>query len=278
MNRRDFLQLSSTVTALAASGYMPLLAAPGKTRNIFTTPSAIEPITGALKKFTPAADSVSHDKYSIAYDLIRWRTAKGTNPSVNDLTGSLRIERTGSARNGRYTVAQTVKLPGPDQECFLNVDIQTKGELNEATKWSISGYQNEKKSSVKQPDSEIEFTGKKDGNSIVVSGGGIQLPMSVSEPLVPLWALPDTLAARLADGNHQTFQIAVLEDGFVIRPNQTLEYEGLIQVPCAAGTVGLHAWRHTGPGVLPIHWVLDDQGRTQLMTHSMVSWTLKEIS
>ena len=69
MDRRHFLQ-ATVVTALAAQGYLPLLAAerrakPAKRagrnaiyrgpKNIYTEPAAMEPITGYLPRFKPLA-------------------------------------------------------------------------------------------------------------------------------------------------------------------------------------------------------------------------------
>lgn len=271
MKRRSFIQVSSTITALLASGRMPLFAADASDRNIFTDPPAIEPITGKLPTFTPKTGSTSMSAYSSTYNLIRWTSATDLNPSTNVSNGSLQISRTSA---GVYTAVQNITLPGANQLCFFQVDVATQGTLNEATGWTVSGYHNEKASTSRQRHSEIELVGQKSGSAIVISGTNVCFNRTVTESLVPLWALPDTLAVKMAASNTSTFTVAVLEDGLVIRPNQQFDYEGAIQVPCAAGTVTFYSWRQTGPGVLPTHWVFDSSGRAQLMTHSKINWIL----
>ena len=88
MDRRNFLQITAA-SVLAAQGHLPLLAAEGKGKkrgkpvkaggytessNIYTEPSAIEPITGYLPKFKPVGTGAMSDAF----------TARLVRPAANE--------------------------------------------------------------------------------------------------------------------------------------------------------------------------------------------------
>ena len=84
MDRRDFLQIAA-LTTLIAQGNLPLLATERKRKNkkraakkdvytassnIYTEPSAIEPITGYLPKHTPITAGKMSKTFTAKYSLI----------------------------------------------------------------------------------------------------------------------------------------------------------------------------------------------------------------
>ena len=86
MNRREFLRLTAYASSLVLAGRLPLLSAgrkksrPGRkqqsarqtspaSRNIFTEPPAIEPVTGYLDKFRPIATGTMRGDFTAKYDL-----------------------------------------------------------------------------------------------------------------------------------------------------------------------------------------------------------------
>jgi hypothetical protein len=49
---------------------------------------------------------------------------------------------------------------------------------------------------------------------------------------------------------------------------------GKIEIPVKGGTVMLDSYAHTGWGVTPTHYLVDAQGRVQLITMTTVNWAL----
>jgi len=67
----------------------------------------------------------------------------------------------------------------------------------------------------------------------------------------------------------------LLQDLSLFKPNQSLTYDGVTPVKLRDGkTVMLKTYAQTGQGILPTHYLLDDQGRPQLITSSILSWAL----
>ncbi|NQU43952.1 hypothetical protein HQ520_11755, partial [bacterium] len=67
-----------------------------------------------------------------------------------------------------------------------------------------------------------------------------------------------------------------LQDLSLFKPSQTLGDAGSFDVATAQGTAALRGIYQIGQGVLPIHYLLDDQGRLQIMTQQTTAWVLKE--
>ena len=63
-------------------------------------------------------------------------------------------------------------------------------------------------------------------------------------------------------------------DDAALRPNQTLRYEGKIDVPVQGGEVKMDSYVQTGESIVPIHYLVDDQGQVQLITMGTVNWAL----
>ena len=58
------------------------------------------------------------------------------------------------------------------------------------------------------------------------------------------------------------------------RPNQTLRYEGEIEIPVKGGMAKLDSYAQKGDGILPIHYLVDGKGQVQLITLATVNWVL----
>jgi hypothetical protein len=67
----------------------------------------------------------------------------------------------------------------------------------------------------------------------------------------------------------------LLQDLSLFKLGQVLTYDGLTPVKIKGGkTVKLQTYAQTGQGILPIHYLLDDLMRPQLITASLLSWAL----
>ena len=63
-------------------------------------------------------------------------------------------------------------------------------------------------------------------------------------------------------------------DDAALRKEQTLRYMGKIDVPVNGGNVEMDSYVQTGIGVLPTHYLVDDNGMVQLITSDAVNWVL----
>jgi hypothetical protein len=67
-----------------------------------------------------------------------------------------------------------------------------------------------------------------------------------------------------------------LRDATLLKPNQTLAYDGQVEVPVKNGqTLALESYAQTGEGILPTHYLLDSKRRVQLVTCGFLSWALQ---
>ena len=65
----------------------------------------------------------------------------------------------------------------------------------------------------------------------------------------------------------------MLQDLPVLRANQNLIDEGPVDLD--SGTY--HSYAQTGEGILPVHYLLDDRQRPQLVTFGLIAWALTDI-
>jgi len=93
-------------------------------------------------------------------------------------------------------------------------------------------------------------------------------------PLIARYALWPLLASGKLKVEPLKFDML---DECTLRRDQTLRYMGQLEVPVKDGTATLDSYAHTGWGVVPTHYLVDDQGRVQLITMSTVNWALKTV-
>jgi hypothetical protein len=276
MNRREFMQLSASVTTLAAGGALPLLAADGKRekkqrrakkfgptsgpRNIFTEPSAIEPITGYLPKFKPARSGSMAGEFTATYHLIQ---AYGSGAkSRNNISGSLAV-----SFKGATCASKEIRTNRPAN--IVETTLHCAGELNTAEKWTL-------KSSVERmPDISFTERGVWDGKKMTVKSKSWTQTRTTSHPLISQWALLQLLASGKFKDKPLEFDML---DNSTLRPDQTLRYCGKVEVPVSGGRVKLDCYAQTGYGILPTHYLLDNAGRVQLITQETVNWALTKLS
>jgi hypothetical protein len=80
-------------------------------------------------------------------------------------------------------------------------------------------------------------------------------PLAAPPPLVPGWALFDTLR-RL----NSPLSFTMLEELDAVRPGQTLRPYRDAEVTMRGRAVRLRGWLQTGPGILPTTWWLHESG------------------
>lgn len=276
MDRRKFLHLTSA-TALAAQGFLPLLAAErrgvrratgarrGKfngPNNTFTEPAAIEPVTGYLAKFKPLSKGTMSDAFSAKYSLVMCRGSAAK--SNNIVRGSLDVAFSGSTctttevrREMTHKLANTVKTR-----------LQCRGKLNTASSWTLD-------SSVEDL-ADVHFVekGTWDGKTMVVKSKSWTQKRSTSNPLIGRWALLPLLSSGKLKSGPLTFDLL---DDSTLRADQTIRYTGEVEIPVAGGTAKLDCYAQTGRGIVPTHYLVDSDGRVQLITMSTVNWALTSL-
>lgn len=71
----------------------------------------------------------------------------------------------------------------------------------------------------------------------------------------------------------------LLQDLSLFKANHMLVYHGETRLKLKVGrTVTLQAYVQTGEGVLPIHYLCDEERRPQLVTTSLLSWALRGVA
>ena len=266
MTRRDFVKATATTVAILTSqGNLPLLAAQKNRKgvrrgqsNFFTEPCAIEPITGYLGGFSPAPAGSMTEAFKARYTLIHWNGAGAK--SRNSERGSIRVAwnsgqlKSTETRNNRP--ANTVKN-----------SIQCKGKWNSAVSWKLDSSFDGNKNGFKE-------SGVWDGKKMTVKAKSWTQENAVSSILIARWALLPLLASGELKESPLVFDML---DDSTLRPNQMLSYEGKIVIPVKGGSAKLDSYVQTGDGILPTHYLVDAQGRVQLITMSMVNWALTEL-
>ncbi|MHC4203705.1 MAG: hypothetical protein ACYSTT_03585 [Planctomycetota bacterium] len=289
MNRRDFLRLTAYASSLVLAGRLPLLSADRQQsrprlqqraarrtsatpQNIFTEPPAIEPVTGYLGKFRPVAAGSMRGDFTAKYDLIKWGAINNqTGRPRNRISGSLEIVR---KVNGRNTVYESVENRTGQTTSKVTASLNCRGKLDAALRWTaVSDVMNGR---LAQPDLSFEEQGLVDNGNIVRTNKLGTVKSVNSHTLIPHEALLALLAGDTVKSGDLHFDM--LQNGLVIKPNQTLHYSGRIQIPVAHRNAAMDCYVQTGYGILPTHYLVDGHGRMQLITQENTNWALKELS
>lgn len=280
MKRRDFLALATTTAAaLAAEGFLPVLAAEGTSKrparngqghrkpgplsngtNIFTEPCAIEPVTGYLPAFAPIASGAMQDGFTASYSLIAWKKAAAI--STNRVRGSLRIR----LAEGQYETRETRTSKKANT---VRTTMHCARDLNTVKSWRLE-------SSI-AGEEELRFVeeGVWDGTIMTVKAKSWSQQRTTTHPLIARWALLPLLASgRL---KNRPLRFDMLDDS-TLRPDQTLRYSGEIEIPVKGGKAKLDSYAQAGQGIVPTHYLVDRDGRVQLITMSHVNWALSALN
>ena len=273
MDRRHFLQ-TTAVTALAAQGYLPLLGAerkakPGKRagrnaiysdpKNIYTEPAAMEPITGYLPQFDPVANGTMSGTFVAKYSLIACNGSAAK--SINSVRGSLDVSFSGS-------ICRTTEIRQASPQNIVTTELTCDGRFNTASSWRLD-------SSVEGIE-DIHFIekGTWDGKTMVVKSKSWIQKRQTSHPLIGRWALLPLLSSGMVKSKPLTFDML---DDSTLRSDQILRYTGPIVIPVAGGTAKLDCYAQIGWGIVPTHYLVDAEGRVQLITMSTVNWALSNL-
>ncbi len=229
--------------------------------NSYVEPCAIEPVTGYLSTFSPLSGENMNGDFKAHYELVAWTGA--AEKSKNTPMGSLDVTfdkgqcQTFETRKGRGTVAAPTSI--------VKTSMQLTGEHNTTTQWTLE-------SQVEDRD-HVTFIeeGSWDGTTMSVKANSWSREVTTSNPLIHRWALLPLLASGSI--KEAPLEFDMLDDA-ALRPNQTLRYEGKIDVPVKDGEMKMDSYVQTGESIVPIHYLVDDKGQVQLITMGTVNWAL----
>jgi choline-sulfatase len=228
--------------------------------NIFEENYAIEPITGFLPTFTLGEGKSMNGDFTAHYALVSWSGA--TDISRNNLSGYLDV----TFEDGRCQT--TEKRDGskrPNSNSFVKTTMQLKGKNNTTTQWEIeSGVEGVEHVNL------IE-KGTWDGTNVSYKNKSWARKEITTNPLIHRWALLPVLASGRIKKAPLVFDML---DDCALRKNQTLRYQGKIDVPVKDGNVKMDSYVQTGYGIVPTHYLVDNNKRVQLITMGAVSWAL----
>lgn len=276
VNRRQFLKTGAIVTALVTAGRLPLLSAQTEANpsiDASTVPHAVKPIRDYLKRFLPAeAPLRKNETYSLTYDIIGWWFPGRQGTFANSVLGQVAIERIAADDGVVYEVNQRTRKGGLDN--FLEARIVCNaGDLNSLARWTLSSYSKSVKGEL-DPLSKLDEMGRCDEGRIRIESGDHKYGFVARNPVVTQWTVLDFLMRKANSASDAAFDL--LQDLSLFKPNQALAYDGVTVVELRGDrTIELQTYAQTGQGVLPIHYLLDERRRPQLVTNGMLSWALQ---
>lgn len=276
VNRRQFLKSSAIATALAATGRLPLLSAQteaGSAIDALTGPYAVKPIRDYLNRFSPANTPLrDSEQYKLFYDIIHWNWVAGKRGTFsNSVVGQVTITRKTANSQVIYEVSQQMRIGGVDNYLEARIFCDTN-DWNTIRKWTLRSHHTTTRGQL-EPLSELSEEGRYTNGRIRIESGNHRYEFGAKDPVFTQWAIPDFLIRKANSALNEKFYL--LQDLSLFKPNQFLTYDGLTPVNLKDGkTVTLQTYAHTGQGILPIHYLLDDQRRPQLITSSILSWAL----
>ncbi len=276
MNRRQFLKSSIIAATLAANGRLPLLAAEtgsGLSIDASTGPYALKPIRDYLSRFSPAEPHQDKwQQYTLTYDIIHWSWAKGKRGTyANSVIGQVVIKRKSKNDRVMYNISQQTQIGGVNNVIDAQI-ISNADDLSSLRSWRLRSYERGL-NSEKDRLSELTEQGTCQGGNIHIESGNYLYEYEARNHVVSQWTIPDILIQKASPKLDTKFDL--LQDLSLFKPNQHLVYDGQTVVKCKGGQrVTLQTFAQIGQAILPIHYLIDAQGRPQLITSSILSLAL----
>ena len=227
--------------------------------NIFTEPPAVEPVTGYLPKFKPVSRGAMSGAFAAKYSLVVHHGSAAK--SRNSVSGSLHVAFSGSE-------CETTESRRARCANIVKTKLTCSGEFNTVSSWTLE-------SSIEGArDLGFVEKGSWDGEAMVVRSRSWTQRRRTENPLIGRWALLGLLESGKLRKKPLTFDML---DDSTLRPGQVVRCTGEVEIPVAGGKTKLDCYAQTGRGVVPIHYLVDQAGRVQLITQSTVNWVLSEM-
>jgi len=280
VNRRQFLKTGAIAAALAEAGRLPLLTAQTAAKpslDASTGPYAVKPIRDHLRRFSPVEAPLSKSgNYRLTYDIVHWIWIDGRQGTfANSILGRVAIERQTADGKVAYEVNQRTRIGGVDN--FVEARIVCEAnDFNSLRQWTLNSYSKSIKGEL-DPLSRLGEKGRCEDGQIRIESDDHTYGFVAGNAVVTQWTILDLLMRRVNSASDAVFDL--LQDLSLFKPNQALVHDGVTPVELGNGrTIELQTYAQTGQGVLPIHYLLDEQRRPQLVTNSILSWALTQSS
>lgn len=274
------MKSAALISWLVAAGHLPLLAAElgnGSNIDAATGPAAVKPIRGHLSGFALGADGLaSRESYALTYDIVHWTgVAARTGETNNSVVGTVSVARRKHSNGIEYEVSQRTNFGG--MENVMEAQIACADDaLNTIRSWQIRTYSRDPSKKIVSLSDMTEIGENADGK-ILVKDGEYNHSFIPANPVVSQWTILDFLMRHATKTTSVTFDL--LQDLSLFKKDQTLVFDGTVEITVKDDQqVKLDTYSQTGEGILPIHYLLDKQNLPQLITNSIVSWALKDIS
>lgn len=290
VNRRQFLKTGAIAAALITTGRLPLLSAQTEVDpsiDASTGPYAVKPIRDHLKRFSPVQTPLRNiGDYGIAYDIIHWNWVNGRPGTYgNSVVGQVAIERRAAGDEVVYDINQGTRIGGLDNYLEARIVCEAN-DLNSVRGWTLKSYSTaagrrigpapQSLAGGSSPTLQLSEKGRCDNGDIRIESDGHEYGFRAENPVVTQWTIFDFLIHKASPAKDATFDL--LQDVSLFKPDQSLTYHGVTPVSLKGGkSLELRSYAQTGRGVLPIHYLLDEQGRPQLVTNSILSWSLAKL-
>ena len=244
--------------------------------DVATGPYAVKGIQEYLPRFTPVGKIVDDpDNICFTYGLVQSIFAPHQPPpSPNVVIGTLSIHREQRAEDIRYIVRRQTEIDGFRNLFEADITCQSD-EFDTLKSWEIC-IRHDLPSGDPVPTSLLRETGRSDAGLICFGTEDLRHEYRVHNPVVSLWTLFHFLMVYASEETSICFDL--LQDLSRLKPNQTLAFDGKIEVKVYNYyALSLDTYVHTGPGILPIHYLFDERGLPQLITANAVAWALTDI-
>lgn len=275
IDRRQFLQSGLMAAALVSAGKLPLLSAETTVDSDIdatTGPYAVKPIRDYLSRFSHVETPLRRGQYSLTYDIIHWQWKAGKrNTIANTVVGQVFIKSERQNNQAMYDISQQTIIGGVNN--FIEAQITCNADvLGSLSHWNLHSYEQSLQGKADRLSYLTEQGTCQDGR-IQVDSSNYSYEFEAENPVVTQWTVLDMLIRKASPQLSVTFDL--LQDLSLFKANQSLVYDGQTPVTIKDGnTVILQTYAQIGQGVLPIHYLLDAEGRPQLITSSILSWAL----
>ena len=276
MDRRQFLHCGLMATSLVATGRLPLLGDESSDASGIDSPEApyaVKPVRDHLPRFSPSTAAVQGRRQTLHYDIVHWhwgRTPRTTHE--NTVIGHVTIDRGRTDDGAIYEVAQKTKVGGADSVIEARITCRTD-QRHSVRAWRVKSF-GLGRDGRPDPLSQLIEEGRCEDGRIKVEGDGYHYEYRPRHPVLTQWQMPDALPRE--PGVRRDITLDLLEDASLFKPDQHVTYDGKVRVAVARGrTVTLDTYAQTGYGILPTHYLVDTDGRVQLVTRGVLSWALQ---
>ena len=242
-----------------------------------TGPHAVKAIRTGLPDFKPVDKSIADpDNITLTFDIVNWTFNPSLPPPLPIAhTGTLRIQRRVQIDEIHYHIEQQTTIGGGLNNLEARITCHPD-ELNTLKSWEIFAHY-ENPSGETDPRLNMLEKGQNNTGTLQIQNGNYRYEYHATNPVISQWTPLHFLMSHCSESTQTTFDL--LQDLSLFKPNQSLICDGPIQIDVQGNQpLSLQTYAQTGSGIQPIHYLLDNENRPQLITFSIRAWALTDIT